>query len=748
MTSDASAPASPLHGRDGNRELDRTTSTHLPTARRTHRRRRPSGAPPPLPRSLGSSGKGWLVAMGLLLVWVVVAYWSRPVRRATDAADAAVLRTVVRGRTAWLTDVAERIDRIGSGWTITIVSAGLLLSLVAFRRWRHLFTFLGSLAALESVGSFLYERFERPRPYDVTIIGRWAGFSLPSPPVAILAIVIVGILYSMIVAGHPRNVAKIVGAILVLLHAAARLYLGVDHPFDILVGLALAVAIPLNAFRFFVPNDIFPVVYRRGKTAHLDVTGRRGEAIRRAVQDQLGVTVVDIAPVGLAGSGGSTPLRIRVAGDPDSHLFGKLYAMNHVRADRWYKLGRTILYGRLEDEAPFQSVRRLVQYEDYTLRLMRDVGVPTAMPFGIVELTPEREYLLVTEFFEGATEIGETEVDDALIDEGLALVRRLWDAGVAHRDIKPANLMVQDGHLKVIDVAFAQVRPSPWREAVDLANMMLVLAVRTDADRVYERALAYFTPDEIAEAFAAARGIASPSQLRAAMKHDGRDLLARFRALAPTRPPISLQRWGVRRLALIVAAVLIVQFLVTNTAGMLAPVHDLEIVGTPACGTENLMILASQSVPSATSVPCVSFLPGGWAMGELHIRRGRFRFWLESDSAADRDDEADHSVRVTLLAAGRCAVGDATEVPSDQVGMRRYERPERLPPDLRTERVYVFDGGCVEYRYQLGGDASASTIFEVDRALSFQPREELVAEVRERSGLRLCGAGAPACVGR
>ena len=41
--------------------------------------------------------------------------------------------------------------------------------------------------------------------------------------------------------------------------------------------------------------------------------------------------------------------------------------MSHVRADRWYKLGRTILYGRLEDEAPFQSVRRLVEYEDYAL---------------------------------------------------------------------------------------------------------------------------------------------------------------------------------------------------------------------------------------------------------------------------------------------------------------------------------------------------------------------------------------------
>ena len=53
-----------------------------------------------------------------------------------------------------------------------------------------------------------------------------------------------------------------------------------------------------------------------------------------AVEEQLGVTVVDVRPVGLAGSGGSTPLRLRLAGNPDRYVFGKLYAMNHVRADR------------------------------------------------------------------------------------------------------------------------------------------------------------------------------------------------------------------------------------------------------------------------------------------------------------------------------------------------------------------------------------------------------------------------------
>ena len=336
---------------------------------------------------------------------------------------------------------------------------------------------------------------------------------------------------------------------------ASRLYLGVDHPVDIVAGVVIGAAIPLVAFRFFVPNELFPVTYQRRKTAHLAIDDRRAEAIRRAVRDQLGMIVIDITPIGLAGSGGSTPLRLGLA--DGRSVFGKLYAMNHVRADRWYKMGRTVLYGRLEDEAPFRSVRRLVQQEDYTLRVMRDAGVPTAAPLGVVELTPEREYLLVTEFVDGAVEIGEAEVDEGVIDNGLLIIRRLWDTGLAHRDIKPANLLVREGRVVLIDVAFAQVRPSPWREAVDLANMMLVLAVRSEPAVVYKRALAYFTPDDIAEAFAAARGIASPSQLRAAMRDDGRDLIRQFRALAPHREPISLQRWGPRRLGLVAAIAVI-----------------------------------------------------------------------------------------------------------------------------------------------------------------------------------------------
>ena len=329
-----------------------------------------------------------------------------------------MLRFFARARTPWLTDVAHGIFLVGSGWGATVAGLSAVALTVTFRRWRHLLVFLCSLYFLELAMALINNGLTRPRPYGVPIIGVWAGYSAPALSVGILTFLLVSVAYCLAVPGRPRSYTKAATAVVVALVCLACLYLAVDHVDDLLVAVALGVAIPVSAFRFFTPNEAFPVAYRRGNTAHVDVTGRRGEAIRQAVRDQLGLTVTDIMPVGLESSAGSTPLRLRVEGGPDEYLFGKLYTKGHVRADRWYKLWRTILYGSLEDEHPFQTVRRLAEYEDYALRLLRDIGITVARPYGIVEITPEREYLLVTEFFEGAVEISAADVDDQLIDQG------------------------------------------------------------------------------------------------------------------------------------------------------------------------------------------------------------------------------------------------------------------------------------------------------------------------------------------
>ena len=206
--------------------------------------------------------------------------------------------------------------------------------------------------------------------------------------------------------------------------------------------------------------------------------------------------------------------------------------------------------------------------------------------------------------------------------------------------------MVRGGQLLLIDVMFAQVRPSPWRQAVDLGNMMLVLAVRTDPGRVYRRALRYFTEAELAEAFAATRGVASPTQLRAFMKRDPRDLLAEFRKLAPQRRPIVLQRWSARRVILAAGMLAIFAVPAIVGVGLLLPTSNPS-VHVPGCGTGHAMILAAQAVPSAAFLPCIAALPAGWTAADAEIASRKATFWLDSDQAgpAGGDDHPDRHLR-------------------------------------------------------------------------------------------------------
>jgi hypothetical protein len=705
-------------------------ATHA--VRRTGRQRRPTGAPPPLPRRIAVSTTAWLALAAILVTGAFLVSERAPWRAAVDQASTWLLRQLATVRTPWLTDVANGINAAGVDWH-PVIGVLVVLLIIVFRRWRHLLVLLLCLLFLEIAGGWIYWALSRPRPYGVWIIGGWQGYSAPAPQVAALTFFLMGAVYSLAVPGRPRSYAKAAVAAVVALFCLARLYLAIDHPDDVVFGVALGVAVPLAAFRFFTPNEVFPVAYRRGRTAHVDVTGRRGAAIRQAVRDQLGLTVLEISPVGLASSAGSTPLRLTVEGDPDQYLFGKLYTRGHVRADRWYKLWRTILHGALEDEHPFTSVRQLTLYEDYVLRLLRDAGVRTAMPYGIVEITPEREYLLVTEFFTGAVEIGAADIGDGVIDQGLLLIRKLWDAGIAHRDIKPGNLMVRDGQLLLIDVFFAQVRPSPWRQAVDLGNMMLVLAVRTDPERVYRRALNYFTPDELAEAFAATRGVASPTQLRAFLKRDSRDLLGAFRGLAPPRRPIVLQRWGARRMVTVAAMLAAIVIALWVSINAFNPAGTLWS-DAPACGIGHSMILSAQAVPSSAKLPCIAALPSGWTDGAADIGNGHVLFWLDSDQAGGR------ALTVTLTAT--CDTSGAARIPSDQPGAARFERPLSLRPRFSLTRYYTFAGGCVTYQFRFIAGAPPTLAIPIDTAIAFESRSVLVRHIQRSEDLPLCGRGA------
>lgn len=521
------------------------------------RRRRPSGEAPPLPRPVTPS-TGWYLAAVVATAVLEICLAIPILRRWITELDTLALRSLAQLRTPWLTSLSREAQYLGSVNAIRVLGWTTIAVLLITRRLRHLLTYLTVLLVVVTTADALAFWTGRMRPTGVSVIGDWVSYSHPSTPVTVLAAVLVGAMHTLVPAGRRRWQAGWLSAAVVAVAALSRLYLGVDHPSDVLAALGLGWAASAIAYRLIVPDEVFGFRYGHRTGAHLDVTGRRGQAITRALDQQLGIRAESIEPFGLEGSAGSTPLRIRTH-RPDGSagvLFAKLYALNHLRADRSYKLTRMVMYGRLEDEKPFSTVRRLAEYEDHMLRLLRDSGLPTPQPYGFIEITPEREYVIVMSFVEHAREIGAGPLTDSEIDAALRIVRQLWQAGVAHRDIKPSNLLVADGEVKLIDVAFATVRPTPWRQAVDLANMMLTVGLVSEPARVYRRAIRIFAPEDVAEAFAACRGITIPTQLRSRLRRDPRDLLSQFRELAPARPPVPIQLWSLRRVAVTVSVTL------------------------------------------------------------------------------------------------------------------------------------------------------------------------------------------------
>jgi membrane-associated phospholipid phosphatase/tRNA A-37 threonylcarbamoyl transferase component Bud32 len=673
-----------------------TTSgaTDIPAVRGGARikRRRPTGERPPLPRPVPTHARQALVAAS-----AVIAVWGSVELRFGESSlmrrvDHWLLAAVADRRTPLMVASAKAIDVVAHVGVVHAALILVLLALLCLRQVRRAVVlgaaFLGTEVVVAAVAGWM----RRPRPYDVEILGSWAGYASPSAPVAALASLLFGGAIAFAPPGAARRWALGAAAALLSAVGSARVVLSVDQVSDMIAGAAIAAVAVIGGFLWLVPDSSFPIRYR-GQHAHLELDETRRAAIELAMRDQLGVEIETVRPIGGGGSAGSTPLRLRAV--DGTMLFAKLLAERHVRADRQYKFLRAVLYGRLEDERPFSSVRRLAMNEDYLLRLFADAGAPVVRPCGVVELTPQREYLLVTEFAEGARELGDPNLDvnGGVIDEALRAVRRLWDTGLAHRDIKPANVMVRDGHVLLIDVGFAELRPSPWRQAVDLANMLLCLALRSDAERVYRRALDLFTPDDVAEAMAATCSITVPAQLQKAVSADGRHLIDELRALAPARPRIGIQRWSARRFGLLVATVFGGVVGITLVWAIIFG-HDDRDVAPPTCDSATELLVA-QSIPSATVVPCVR--PDGTGFRVVSAE-------VEDGGASFKAATVEHGV-VTVTIGPECDSG-------------------------AKSTVVIADDVCVAMASELVGPDVADL---VDDHMRFTPRDRLDDEARRRT---------------
>ncbi len=166
-----------------------------------------------------------------------------------------------------------------------------------------------------------------------------------------------------------------------------------------------------------------------------------------------------------------------------------------------------------------------------------------------------------------------------------------------------------------------------------------------------------------------------------------------------------------------------------------APVGVFQQGRSPACeyhgqpGTP-MIVLAAQAVPSAMLLPCVKLLPAGWSVSDVFIQNGRARFTLDSDRVGA------HAVTVVL--ERYCRLPRVTRVPSDEPETRRYEQigPVRPGVGFTGTRYYLFQGGCVTYRFKFRGEERAEPIGEATLALSFVTRDAVRRLVREDTGGR------------
>jgi hypothetical protein len=236
---------------------------------------------------------------------------------------------------------------------------------------------------------------------------------------------------------------------------------------------------------------------------------------------------------------------------------------------------------------------------------------------------------------------------------------------------------------------------------------------------------------EITEGFAAARGLALPSQLRRLLRAQGRDLHAEFVRLLPAPPqPIRIQRWSPQRIGLWVLLVALLAIVarvvsdnVSNNEGRAAPLN----IPNLSCADLEPQWLEAQSVPSASLVPCLRSLPTGWSLQKATVNDGRSVLTLDSGGGG--------SVVVRMTAS--CDPRGATPVASDQGAARRYLRVDQEAPEFLATRFDVFAGGCVTTRLAAPAAKRSELVAQVGAPLDFTTCQALQRALAARSDGRL-----------
>ena len=144
-----------------------------------------------------------------------------------------------------------------------------------------------------------------------------------------------------------------------------------------------------------------------------------------------------------------------------------------------------------------------------------------------------------------------------------------------------------------------------------------------------------------------------------------------------------------------------------------------------ACTDLEPLWLEAQSVPSASMVPCVRFLPVGWTVANMTVNDGRSVLTLDHDRAGVA------ALVVRLTAA--CDPSGAVEGPSATTGVRHYQRIESPAGEFTATWYDQFPGGCVTSQLHLTSDPNGEFAAQAPQVLGFTSRAALQEALSRRS---------------
>ncbi len=283
-----------------------------------------------------------------------------------------------------------------------------------------------------------------------------SGLGFPAVTVAVAAAL------AAVASPYLTRVPRRVAWALVVLVAIARVFVGAHLPLDAIAGGAVG--------------------WMAGALVHLAFGSPGGRPTLAAVSDALaraGLPIADLAPVGL-GRRGSTMFAGHAA--DRSEVFCRAVGRDERDVETVDKIWRSLALRDQRDQ-PFFTSLQSVEHEAYLGLLAARAGVRT--PVSRITAGFEGGAVLAQDRAAGTrlATLDPSSVDDRVLDDVWRNVAAVRAAQLAHGALRAENVFVDGDTTCLVDWGDGRTAADELRQAEDVAELLVSLAVRFGADR-------------------------------------------------------------------------------------------------------------------------------------------------------------------------------------------------------------------------------------------------------------------------